>query len=151
MVREVVTALCIDARDDVFLVQNAPLDQLLAADPAPVTPPKSEAIPAPESTPDPTAEPEPAPAPEPIAENLQGLSALVTAEGLALFGYPPWAEYGAWAGLVAGILGIVSVQSTWRARRVLALPVSRVAGFTLTGLAAIVLSLFLYFWDLGPF
>jgi len=74
-----------------------------------------------------------------------------TFQGLALFGFVPWAIYGAWAGLSAGILGIVAIVSTVRARRVYSLPGSRVIGFVLTGLAAVVLSLFLMFWGLGPF
>lgn len=72
-------------------------------------------------------------------------------QALALFGFVPWAIYGAWAGLAAGILGIIAIVTTVRARRVYSLPGSRVVGFILTGIAAIVLSLFLFFWDLGPF
>ena len=88
------------------------------------------------------------------AASILGAAIGITAEtyeGLALFGFPPWAGYGAWAGLAEGILGIAAIQSSWRARRVHGLPPSRVIGFTLAGLASIVLSLFLYFWDLGPF
>ena len=72
-------------------------------------------------------------------------------QALALFGFVPWAIYGAWAGLAAGVLGIIAIVSTVRARRVYSLPGSRVVGFILTGIAASVLSLFLFFWDLGPF
>lgn len=74
-----------------------------------------------------------------------------TFQGLALLGFLPWAAYGAWAGLAAGPLGLLAIASTVRARRVYSLPGSRVVGFALTGLAAIVLSLFLFFWGLGPF
>lgn len=72
-------------------------------------------------------------------------------QGLALFGFVPWAVYGAWAGMAAGLLGIVAIWSTVRARRVYSLPGSRVVGFVLTGIAAIALCLFLIFWDLAPF
>mgnify|MGYP000591476912 CR=1 FL=1 len=76
---------------------------------------------------------------------------LAAYEGLALFGFPPWAAYGAWTGLAAGILGIMAIWTTVRARRVYSLPGSRVVGFVLTGLAALLLSLFQLFWGLGPF
>ena len=71
-------------------------------------------------------------------------------EGLALFGFLPWALVGAWVGLAAGPLGLLAIWATLRARRNHALPGSRVFGFILTGVAAIVLSAFLFFWDLGP-
>lgn len=74
-----------------------------------------------------------------------------TAEILPLFGFMPWAVYGAWAGLAAGVLGLLTVWATFRARKLYSLPGSRVIGFTLTGLAAMVLSAFLLAWDLGPF
>ena len=74
-----------------------------------------------------------------------------TSEILPLFGFMPWAIFGAWAGLAAGLLGLLTVWATFRARKLYSLPGSRVIGFTLTGLAAIVLSAFLLAWDLGPF
>jgi pimeloyl-ACP methyl ester carboxylesterase len=74
-----------------------------------------------------------------------------TFQGLALFGFLPWAVYGAWAGLAAGLLGLIAVWTTLRARRLCGLPGSRVFGFMLTGIAAIALSAFLVYWDLGPF
>ena len=74
-----------------------------------------------------------------------------TFQGLALFGFVPWAVFGSWAGIAAGILGIIAIWTTVRARRVYSLPGSRVVGFVLTGLAALVLSLFQLFWGLGPF
>jgi len=69
-------------------------------------------------------------------------------EMLPLFGFVPWARWGAWLGFVAGLLGLVAVVMTVRARD---LPRSRFIGFTLTGLAALSLGLFLHTWDLGPF
>jgi pimeloyl-ACP methyl ester carboxylesterase len=72
-------------------------------------------------------------------------------EVLVLFGFMPWAAWGAWAGLVAGLLGLLTIVGTARARTRYELAGSRVIGFTLTGLAAVALSAFLLFWDLGPF
>lgn len=72
-------------------------------------------------------------------------------EALALFGFLPWARVGAWLGLAAGIAGLLSLFTTLRARRLYDLPGNRVAGFSLTGLAAVTLSAGLLFWDLGPF
>jgi len=72
-------------------------------------------------------------------------------EGLILFGFMPWAAWGAWAGLAAGLLGLLTIAGTARARTRYELAGSRVIGFTLTGLAAVALSAFLLFWDLGPF
>jgi hypothetical protein len=74
-----------------------------------------------------------------------------TSEILPLFGFMPWAAFGAWAGLAAGLLGLLTIWATFRARKLYSLPGSRVIGFTLTGLAAMVLSAFLLAWDLGPF
>jgi len=45
----------------------------------------------------------------------------------------------------------VTLLATYRARRERGLPGSRVAGFALTGLAAVSLSAFMLFWGLGPF
>lgn len=74
-----------------------------------------------------------------------------TSEVLPLFGFMPWAIYGAWAGLAAGLLGLLTIWAAFRARKLYSLPGSRVIGFTLTGLAAVALSAFLLAWGLGPF
>ncbi|MEE4219411.1 MAG: alpha/beta fold hydrolase [Xanthomonadales bacterium] len=74
-----------------------------------------------------------------------------TSEILPLFGFMPWAVYGAWTGLATGVLGLLTIWATFRARKLYSLPGSRVMGFTLTGLAAVALSAFLLAWDLGPF
>jgi pimeloyl-ACP methyl ester carboxylesterase len=71
-----------------------------------------------------------------------------TSDMLPLFGFVPWARWGAWLGLAAGPLGVATVIAALRAPRVAR---SRKLGFVLTGLAAVALSLFLYTWDLGPF
>jgi hypothetical protein len=78
-------------------------------------------------------------------------AAAKVSEGLLLFGFMPWAAWGAWAGLAAGLLGLLTIVVTVRARTRYELAGSRVIGFTLTGLAAVALSAFLLFWDLGPF
>jgi pimeloyl-ACP methyl ester carboxylesterase len=69
-------------------------------------------------------------------------------ELLPLFGFAPLARWGAWLGLAAGVLGLLTVVVAVRTRN---LPYSRLIGFALTGFAALSLGLFLYTWDLGPF
>jgi len=70
-----------------------------------------------------------------------------TSPMLPLLGFVPWARWGAWSGLAGGLLGVVTLLLAlrhFRARRGPAL------GFLLTGLAAVSLSAFLMYWDLGP-
>ena len=74
-----------------------------------------------------------------------------TSELLPAFGFVPWACFGAWFGLLAGLFGLVTLFTTFRARRWHGLPGSRVAGFLLVGAAAIGLSAFMLTWGLGPF
>jgi pimeloyl-ACP methyl ester carboxylesterase len=74
-----------------------------------------------------------------------------TSELLPAFGFVPWARWGAWAGLLAGLLGLITVVAAFRARSRLGLPGSPMLGFVLTGLAALGLSSFLVFWGLAPF
>jgi len=88
------------------------------------------------------------------AAGIMGAAIAVTAdtsEMLPLFGFVPWARYGAWFGLAAGVLGLLTLLATYRARHERGLPGSRTVGFMLTGLAAVSLSAFMLFWDLGPF
>jgi hypothetical protein len=83
-----------------------------------------------------------------------GAAIAVTAEAsemMPLFGFVPWARYGAWCGLAAGLLGLLTLLATYRARREQGLPGSRTIGFTLTGAAAVSLSAFMLYWGLGPF
>ena len=68
-----------------------------------------------------------------------------------LLGLISWARYGAWLGLAAGVLGWITLAAAVRAHRAWPLPVGSLAGFVLTGIAAISLSAFLLAWDLGPF
>ena len=70
---------------------------------------------------------------------------------LLIFGLVPWAKYGAWIGLFAGILGLATLLSTINARRRRSLPISTLLGFLLTGAAAMGLSSFMLMWGLGPF
>jgi H+/Cl- antiporter ClcA len=63
----------------------------------------------------------------------------------------PWARIGAVAGLLGGLFGIAAVAFIIRERRKEKLPIGTVVGFLLTGIAALGLSTFLLYWDLGPF
>ncbi|MCW8873904.1 MAG: alpha/beta hydrolase [Xanthomonadales bacterium] len=88
------------------------------------------------------------------AVGIMGTAVAITAETsemMPLFGFVPWARYGAWCGLAAGALGLLTLLATYRARREQGLPGSRFVGFTLTGIAALSLSIFMLVWDLGPF
>jgi len=88
------------------------------------------------------------------AVGIVGAAIAVTAEAsevMPLFGFVPWARYGAWCGVAAGVLGLLTLLATYRARRERGLPGSRVFGFALTGIAAASLSAFMLFWGLGPF
>ena len=71
-------------------------------------------------------------------------------EMLLVFGMVRWAALGAWAGVLAGLLGIVALALAVKARRSSSLPVGTLAGFVITGLAAVSLSVFLMVWGLGP-
>ena len=83
-----------------------------------------------------------------------GGAVAVTAEAsemLLVIGLVPWAKYGAWLGLLAGVLGLVTLLTTVNARRHGSLPIGTVLGLLLTGTAAIGLSSFMLMWGLGPF
>ena len=71
-------------------------------------------------------------------------------EMLLIFGMVGWAAVGASAGALAGLVGLLALVLTLKARRGAALPVGTLLGFLVTGLAAMSLSLFLVVWDLGP-
>ncbi len=71
-------------------------------------------------------------------------------EILLIFGMVGWGVLGAWAGVLAGLAGLVALALTVRARRRAALPVGTLVGFVITGLAAVSLSVFLLVWGLGP-
>ena len=72
-------------------------------------------------------------------------------DGLVLFGLVSWARFGAWAGLAAGLLGLVTLWVVFRGRNSDDLPPTRLTGYLLTGFAAVAFSAFLLSWDLGPF
>ena len=71
-------------------------------------------------------------------------------EMLLIFGMVGWGALGAWAGVLAGLSGLLALVLTVRARRQAALPVGRSLGFAITALSAISLSAFLITWGLGP-
>lgn len=71
-------------------------------------------------------------------------------ELLPLFGFVGWGVYGAWFGMLAGLLGLVAVVLTIRARMADGLPFGTLTGFLLTAIAAVGLSTFLIVWGLGP-
>lgn len=71
-------------------------------------------------------------------------------EFLLIFGMVPWAALGAWSGMLGGVVGIVGIGLTVRARLKNALPTGTLVGFMLTGIAAVSLSAFFLTWGLGP-
>jgi hypothetical protein len=71
-------------------------------------------------------------------------------EMLLIFGMVGWAALGAWAGVLAGLSGVLALVLTVRARQQAALPVGTLLGFVVTSLAAVSLSVFLVVWGLGP-
>ena len=79
-----------------------------------------------------------------------GIVSYKLSEMLLIFGTVGWGAFGAWAGVLAGLSGLVALVLTVRARRRAALPVGTLAGFLITGLAAVSLSVFLLVWGLGP-
>jgi pimeloyl-ACP methyl ester carboxylesterase len=71
-------------------------------------------------------------------------------ELLLILGMVPWAAFGAWSGVFAGLAGIAALTLTVRARMQASLPTGTLVGFVITGLAAVSLSVFLASWGLGP-
>lgn len=83
-----------------------------------------------------------------------GAAAAVTAEAselLLAFGLVPWARFGAWLGLLAGVLGILTVVMVIRTQASYRLPIGTLLGFLLTGAAAAGLAGFILSWGLSPF
>lgn len=81
-------------------------------------------------------------------------AAIVTSESselALLFGLVPWAQYGAWLGVAAGLLGILTLFVAIATRRSRRVPFGTVLGFIITAAAAISLSAFMVTWDLAPF
>ncbi|MDJ0656676.1 MAG: alpha/beta fold hydrolase [Xanthomonadales bacterium] len=88
------------------------------------------------------------------ALGVLGTAAAVTgkkSELLLVFGMIPWASYGAWLGVAAGLAGLVTLVMTLRARRGESLQIGTLLGLLLTGLSAVALSAFLLVFGLGPF
>ena len=71
-------------------------------------------------------------------------------EMMLIFGMVGWASFGAWAGVLAGLAGVLALVLSVLARRNVALPLGTLAGFVITSLAAVSLSVFLMVWGLGP-
>lgn len=68
-----------------------------------------------------------------------------------LAGFAPLAGTAAWLGLLAGLLGLAAMVQVWRARaNQHGMRIGTLAGITLTGLAAISLTVFALVWDLAP-
>lgn len=80
-----------------------------------------------------------------------GAATVEASEVLIIFGMVPWARFAAWAGLFAGLAGIAAIVLTVRHRMAQSLPNSSFAGLVVTGVAAVSLSVFLMYWDLGAF
>jgi hypothetical protein len=74
-----------------------------------------------------------------------------TSELAALFGLVPWARYGAWLGMAAGVVGLLTVIAAFRGRARGRMPTGSMLGFALTGLAAVGLAAFMYCYGLAPF
>lgn len=89
-----------------------------------------------------------------VSVSVIGVAFAVTAkvsELLLIFGLVTWARYGAYLGLFATAVGIVTLFNTVSARRRFKLPISSSLGFILTGLAAVGLGAFMLVWGLNPF
>jgi pimeloyl-ACP methyl ester carboxylesterase len=68
-----------------------------------------------------------------------------------LTGLAPLAGMASWLGVVAGLLGLVATVQVWRARSARNwIRIGTLAGVTLTGLAALSLTVFAFSWDLAP-
>jgi hypothetical protein len=73
------------------------------------------------------------------------------AELLVAFGLVPWAKFGAWAGVLAGLMGLVTIITVLRAKLESPLPLGTWLGLLVTGVGALGFGLFLLFWGLAPF
>jgi hypothetical protein len=71
-------------------------------------------------------------------------------EALVLLGLVPWAGLLAWTAPVAGVLGLLVLFLTIRARAAHTLPIATLIGLLLTGAAGIALAAFAFVWDLWP-
>ena len=88
-----------------------------------------------------------------LALCILGAAGAATAEIwelILVFGFVPWAVYGAWSGVFAGLLGLVAIVLAIRARLQVGLSGGKLTGFVVTGAAAVSLSIFLMVWGLGP-
>lgn len=84
-----------------------------------------------------------------IAIVVIGAAAAVTADAskiLLLFGLVPWAWWGPFAGVFAGLFGIAVIVLIIRVRLQHSLPIGTLTGFLMTGFAAVGLSTFMLYW-----
>ncbi len=87
------------------------------------------------------------------AASVMGIAMAQTADAsevMMVFGFVPIAHYGAWLGALAGLLGLLTLLVTVRSGRISGMSFSAWLGLILTGLAALGLSSFMWFWHLRP-
>jgi pimeloyl-ACP methyl ester carboxylesterase len=87
------------------------------------------------------------------AIGLMGVAIAQTAKAselLVLFGFVPMAHYGAWLGVLAGVLGLISIFTTISSGRGDGLGFTTYLGLLLTGLGALGISSFMLYWGLLP-
>ncbi|WP_421785450.1 alpha/beta fold hydrolase [Hyphobacterium sp.] len=87
----------------------------------------------------------------PALMGLGGYQAFEISEFAILAGLAGPAVIGAWLGLLSGLLGLLALVQLFRSRADGAVRFGTLTGVTLTGLAAISLTVFALMWDLTPF
>ena len=89
-----------------------------------------------------------------LSLGILGAAFAVTAQAaelLLVFGLVPWAKFGSWAGVLAGVMGLVTIVAIVRAMRESPLPFGTWLGLLVTGVGALGFGAFLLTWGLGPF
>jgi len=89
-----------------------------------------------------------------LSLGILGAAFAATAEAgelLLIFGLVPWAKIGAWAGVLAGVMGLVTIITILRAKLESPLPFGTWMGLLITGVGALGFGLFLWFWGIRPF
>ncbi len=72
-------------------------------------------------------------------------------ETMVLVGLLGWTKWFAWAGIAAGVLGVILFLMTLGARARTPLPIGVLLGLILTSLSAVAVATFLYRWGFAPF